>query len=351
MQTRNFNVDVLRVLACLLVMWQHASEFFYIGEGGSVIRNANVYAIAWLNSFSTSAVPMFVLISGYFLLPVQEPTSQFLRKRASRVLYPFIFWCIAYAIYNIFARNDSVPTALLNIAKIPVNYGTEVGHLWFVYMLLGLYLLAPVVSPWLQKCSKRELQMYLCLWVITTLLTYIHKIQPEIWGESYWNNIPTFYYFTGFAGLFVLGHYLRRYGPPPMLLGIVFVALGYFITARVFQSRISFAPTIADLELSWRYGSINVAMLTLGIFTIVSRLKLNFGQSKIGKLLTDISVVSYAMYLSHIMLMIPFFTLITKFTTNVFIVVPTLAVSTFICSYILVKLLKFLPKSKIWLGA
>ena len=138
MQTRNFNVDVLRVLACLLVMWQHASEFFYIGEGGSVIRNANVYAIAWLNSFSTSAVPMFVLISGYFLLPVQEPTSQFLRKRASRVLYPFIFWCIAYAIYNIFARNDSVPTALLNIAKIPVNYGTEVGHLWFVYMLLHI---------------------------------------------------------------------------------------------------------------------------------------------------------------------------------------------------------------------
>lgn len=332
-------------------MWQHASEFFYIGEGGSVLRDANVYVIAWLNSFSTSAVPMFVLISGYFLLPVQEPTFQFLRKRASRVLYPFVFWCVAYAIYNVFMKSDSIATAFLNIAKIPVNYGTELGHLWFVYMLLGLYLLAPVISPWLEKCSKRELQVYLGLWVITTFLTYIHKIQPEIWGESYWNNIPLLYYFTGFVGLFVLGHYLRRYGAPPMIFGIVFVVVGYFITARVFESRISFAPTIADLELSWRYGSVNVAMLTLGIFTIISRLKLNFAQTRIGKTLTDISVVSYAMYLSHIMLMIPLFALITKLTTNVLIVVPTLAITTFACSYILVKVLKFLPKSKIWLGA
>lgn len=53
-------------------------------------------------------------------------------------------------------RGDTLTQALINIAHIPVNFGVEVGHLWYIYMLIGLYLMIPVISPWLSSCSKKK---------------------------------------------------------------------------------------------------------------------------------------------------------------------------------------------------
>ena len=53
-----------------------------------------------------------------------------------RVIYPFIVWCIVYALYYVFKNGDSWQDFFVNILHIPVNFGTEVGHLWFIYMIL-----------------------------------------------------------------------------------------------------------------------------------------------------------------------------------------------------------------------
>ena len=68
-------------------------------------------------------------------------------------------------------------------------------------MLLGLYLLVSILSPWLQVASKRALQGYLGLWAFTSLLGYIHLLFPEILGERFWNPTPMLYYFTGFRAI------------------------------------------------------------------------------------------------------------------------------------------------------
>lgn len=90
-------------------------------------------------------------------------TGAFFKKRFSRIIGPFLFWCVVFAFYFIFYRGDTMADFLTNVAHIPVNFGTEVGHLWYIYMLIGLYLLIPVLSPWVAQCSKKELQTYLGL--------------------------------------------------------------------------------------------------------------------------------------------------------------------------------------------
>lgn len=45
MKNRNFILDLLRVTACYLVIHQHASEFFYIGENGTVVTGDNTFRI------------------------------------------------------------------------------------------------------------------------------------------------------------------------------------------------------------------------------------------------------------------------------------------------------------------
>ncbi len=350
MKERDYSLDVLRVLACLLVIWQHASEFYYIADGQYTVQAASTYTIGWINSLSRLCVPLFVVISGYFLLPTPDTTSTFFRKRFTRVLWPFLFWCVAYAVYYVLYADQSWADCLRHIASIPVNWGVGVGHLWYVYMLIGLYLLVPILSPWLRQCSKRELQGYLALWVVASLVIYVHEIFPAVLGECGWNASPLLYYYTGFAGYLVLGHYLRRYGTPALLPSVVLLVAGYLISVWGFNSRIATCRMALPLELFWDFCSVNVAMMTLGIFGLVKHLNLT-GRGWMGKVVTTTSVISYGIYLAHIMVLNFYHGLFDPLWNEVWIKVPVIALATFFTTIVVVWLLSHLPKARIWLGA
>ena len=263
--TRNVALDLIRVVAIVLVLWQHASEYYYIGDNLSVIH-ANIPLLTWMNSVARICVPLFVMISGYLLLPVSTSTATFFRRRFTRILFPWVFWCVSYAVYFMLRSGDGIATCIASVCRIPLNYGVEVGHLWYIYMLIGVYLLAPIVSPWLRQCGKRELQGYLALWMLTTLLPYLHHAGIALWGEASWNVTPAFYYYTGFGGYFVLGHYLRRYGCPRLSVSMALLVVGYLFTAQTFLYFDSFAKDAVELEVPWDFCSVNVMMMTLGTF-------------------------------------------------------------------------------------
>ena len=81
------------------------------------------------------------------------------------------------------------------------------GVLWFMYVLLGLYILAPVISPWLNLVDKKTLQFYLLLWGVSLMYPWLKpfiQIEESVYG--------VLYDFSGFSGYFVWGYYLRRFG-------------------------------------------------------------------------------------------------------------------------------------------
>src|SRR6476659_10136531 len=96
---RHYGLDVLRVIACYMVIQIHAGEFYYIAPDGTVLPGTDPYWVGWMNSLFRSCVPLFVMISGFFLFPVKD-SSIFYKKRLSRVIIPFIIWCILYAFYQ-----------------------------------------------------------------------------------------------------------------------------------------------------------------------------------------------------------------------------------------------------------
>lgn len=350
-QQRNYQMDILRVLACLLVMWQHASENYYIGPPPDFlpVREYSTYIVGFLSSADRCAVALFVMISGYFLLPMRGTAREFFHKRSVRLVLPFIVWSVAYAVYFMFSRGDSLQQCLTNIAHIPVNFGTDIGHMWYVYMLIGLYLLVPVISPWLQSASKRILQFYLCIWLITSLLPYIHLLFPSVWGECYWNPTPMLYYFTGFGGFFVLGFYFRKFGCPSRLVSALLFIVGWLVTVFVFNSRIQTAESIPSLELSWNECSGNVALMAVGIFGFVNSFHVE-GKGFFGNLLTDIAKKGYAIYLAHVIVETELAKVMVGSFHSVIIEIPIIAISSYILTYIMIKLMSYLPKAKYWLG-
>ena len=88
---RNYAMDFLRAFACLLVIWQHVSEMYYISPEGLPVREPSTYLVGFLTSLCRASVPLFVVASGYFILPMRGEIGDFFRRRASRIAGPFLF--------------------------------------------------------------------------------------------------------------------------------------------------------------------------------------------------------------------------------------------------------------------
>ena len=348
-KTRSNGLDILRVLACYLVIQVHTGEFYYIGEGGTVLSGTSPFWVGILNSVCRASVPLFVMISGFLLLPLKEEMGVFFRKRFTRVAIPFVVWCILYALYWACKGQTNWAQAGINILHIPVNFGVEVGHLWYIYMLIGLYLFAPIISPWIKSASRKNMEFYLVIWAITLCVPYIHLVYPQILGECFWNQTPLLYYFSGFLGYLILGAYIKLYlfekRAWHLPVGILMIIVGYAITAGGFISLLD-STLVSTLELTWGFETINVALMGFGLFLSLKNIRFARTTSFVAKGITDISKISYGIYLAHIMVLNFFYKLLDTMIDPIQIKMPVIALCTFIVSYLIVKLLSFLPKSK-----
>lgn len=348
--SRLFPLDLLRVIACFLVIWQHVIEPYYAYPDQTVIRNQDTSIIGWINSLTPIEVPLFVMISGYFLLPLKTDVSTFFKRRFSRILFPFISWCIIYAVYFMFYRGDSLKECLINISHIPVNFGTEIGHMWFIYMLLGLYLLVPILSPWLMQCSKKQLQAYLWIWLFTTCLPYIHLIYPQILGECFWNPTPLLHYFTGFAGYFVLGYYIRRYGALSIRTASFLLIGGYLLTVLIYQYRLPHVTSMSELEVCWRFCGINIAIMAYSVFSLITHIKWE-GNNRIGHFISRFAALSYAIYFIHMIFIHLYQQMLSETLGRVYLQVPVITLCVFFTAYASTRLLSLYPKARYWLGS
>lgn len=138
---REIWIDWLRVIACFLVMMTHSNEPFYLGgEGSLILTKADAIWMAVLNVLPRASVALFVVASSYLQFPLHYPAGEFFRRRAVRILIPFFIWTVVYAL----VWGEPVQ----NFKDLLLNFNYAAGHLWFVYMLIGLYLIMPILSPW-----------------------------------------------------------------------------------------------------------------------------------------------------------------------------------------------------------
>ena len=328
----------MRVAACFMVILVHATEPFYLGgEGSLILTSTDAFWSAFSDSFARACVAMFVVASSYLQFPLHYSTREFFRRRAVRILIPFIIWSLVYAI----AWGEPVS----NLKDLLLNFNYAAGHLWFVYMLIGIYILMPLLSPWAEKVSKKELQVYLCIWLFTTIIPLIRDwvssdpiavtygptgiprqaIYP-LWGEASWNTYGLFYYMSGFIGYLLLGLYFRRFvgelswkktlsvGLPCWIGGFAIVFGGFL--RRVYETSAGTFPTGGTVdvavywETTWCNDTVGVVLMTIGSVLMFKKITCQGNFYK--KVLLPVSKASYGMYLSHLLVLVPVFGVIRE---------------------------------------
>ncbi len=133
-------------------------------------------------------------------------------------------------------------------------------------------------------------------------------------------------------------------------LGLALIAAGYAITAFGFLHALPTEQVLPKLELTWGFETVNVAMVTLGIFLIFKNIAFDNDASPLKKLIEDISAKSYGIYLAHIMVLNTFYASLNPYFSSAAIKVPLIAVVSFIGTYLVIKCLSYLPKSKFLVG-
>lgn len=277
MKERNYNYDIMRVLACIMIICMHAPM---------PNLNANGIILSTISYFTAPGLCLFFVISGSLLLPIKTDTTTFLKKRLGKVIMPTLFFTILYIILN--CINGEQQNILRTICSIPFSAQGH-GVLWFMYTLIGLYLVAPIISKWLDSASKREVELYLLLWVIT-LCFPILKLFVGI-NEG---NTGVLYYFSGYIGYFILGYYLKKYPESISLKKLIIpdiIAIIAPIAFKVMHIEIDF------YSMFW-YLSIFVALLCTTIYVLISKIKI-----KKGGIVELISNLSFGIYLIHIAVM------------------------------------------------
>lgn len=95
-------LDWLRVIACFMVLVVHASECIYSNDYSfSFPSEVGRWSVCLINGLMRPAVPLFLIASAYLLVPLKTDTSTFFRKRFIRVVLPFAFWLVMYAVLPI----------------------------------------------------------------------------------------------------------------------------------------------------------------------------------------------------------------------------------------------------------
>lgn len=363
-------LDWLRFIACFMVMLVHCIEPFYLGgaEGTYIASRSDALWVTLISSALRPSVPLFVLASSYLLFPVQTDTVSFFKRRGVRVLMPFIVWTLLYIFISPLGSGSS-PDIVAGLKELPFNFVmTSSGHLWFVYMLLGVYLLMPLLSPWVEKVSRKEEKAFLYLWAFTTVLPLLRPVaevvtgSSDLWGECPWNPFGTFYHVSGFIGFLVLGHYVRTYAcevswKRTLAYAVPFWIVGYAVTAggywHFMPQELGFpisAPyeTAVEMETTWNFCTFGVMMQTVAYFLVIS--KITASGWFYERIVLPVSRLSYGMYLMHMFALVPVFAWVNSWGIPTPLVMIISAVLTYVICAVVARLIAFLPKSKYLIG-
>jgi surface polysaccharide O-acyltransferase-like enzyme len=333
-------ISNLRVVALFSVVILHTASpllFLFHKSPPQDWWAANVY-----NALVRFAVPVFVMVTGALLLHKDYDIATFFKKRVSRVVWPFLFWTLVYLAYDWYNGDidfeESTSVGIMQVLHM-LKYGAFY-HLWYVYMLIGLYLVMPVLSKFIRNASENEILYFLIIWLVVMMLDQIYLVRikpPQL----------ELRYFEGYIGYLILGYYLaqkefsaRSLSAKMLLVFVACVALISIATyyCSVYYNAISTIP--------YEPISPTIVLLSGSLLLAFKYSKHQLG-SKLSTVRDFIDKYGYGIYLGHALVLV----LLEKFKISYQLCAPILSIpfTAFICfaiTLLLVYLISKLPFGK-----
>lgn len=331
MAEKNSYVVYLRVIATIFVVLIHASTGFlyHIDTKAFDWNYAN-----WINAATRCSVPIFVMISGALLIPKDENTWLFYKKRIPKLLYPFAFWTIIYLVYYFFryTKFELLSTEkILSICADKILHGAN-AHLWYLYMIIGLYMAIPFIRKIIIQSTQREIEVFLALWMLSMCFM----------SKPLYAAMPKFdlTFFSGYVGYLVFGYYLSiratEFKKNQLLFAAVFILM---VVIGAIGTNILNQHTKKLDTFFYNYVFVTTAIAAGALFLLI---KESTKQGEVPRWVSLVDKYSFGIYLSHIIPLNYLHPLISKYLSTAW-VLPLATISTIMASIVITFVIRKLP--------
>jgi surface polysaccharide O-acyltransferase-like enzyme len=216
------------------------------------------------DSLSRPGVPLFVMLTGWMLLAPDrkdEPIGKFFRRRLGRVILPLVTWSLVA--WGWLAIRDHHPARWAEFGRQFLN-GPVFYHLWYVYVLLGLYLAIPLLRPLAAGAAEPLRRYTLGLWALASSLLPLWYW----WGGFHVGvDVPVVTTYVGYllAGVWLAATPIaQRTRRPLVVLVLATVAWTVLVTARLTDTEPMNVALLA-------YGTPNVLAMSLGWYVLLTQ--------------------------------------------------------------------------------
>jgi surface polysaccharide O-acyltransferase-like enzyme len=260
-------IDLLRLFSVFAVVGLHAAVPVVLGFG-------KISGIDWwsgniIDSSFRWSVPLFVMISGALLLnhKRQESFASFCRKKIMRILIPLLFWSAVYSAMNCLLDFHAHNT--VSIKNIIGNFlvGRPYSHLWYLFMLIGLYVLTPFLRWLLGMLTEHQTAAFTAFLVIAGML---FALFPQ---TNYETGKLFFLWSLQFLGYFVLGGVACKKRLWEKINNKILICF-YCISVAVTAAGCWFLSTTTTLNAGlkfYNYTSPSVVVMAITVFFLAAK--------------------------------------------------------------------------------
>lgn len=284
--------DVIRAFAIYLVVQVHT---LYTPV------HKTIFFLMFKN-FDLLGVPLFVLLSGSLLLGKEEGYRDFFRKRCMKVLLPWLVWTFLYMAYfylfqkqmvneNFFLKYHSEYSALGHFF-----FQTFMSALWFLPMIFGIYLVAPLLRILVKYAQKFDLFYLLALWFIFL------SVLPSVFQNS---NFPIWEPTIimepiQFSGYFLLGFVIIRY----QLLSRLQPWKVFVLSILSFAVSLIKLPYVTNIVSGYMFPGIVFSSVCFfyWMFIVIKQYESRIPK-KVGRIFQLVSGASFGIYIVHAMIL------------------------------------------------
>ena len=339
MKKRFLYLDLLRILAVIAVIIIHVTaEFWYIRPNDTLSWQINNI----FNSLSAWGVPVFIMISGALLLPKEKKIEikDIWFKYIPRMVLILFFWGVFYSLYE----QGSLTLSSLIVAFKYVIAGNAYSHLWYLYMLIGLYVMLPILKIITRSASKIELEYML---IVGILLISLVPMVLQVKQIALLKNTMSMLHmdiFGEFVIYFIMGYYLDKYRISKTNCNHLYIATIVTVIFTVI-STIYFTYNAIEFSVASGITSLASILMAVSIFLLAQNFETKISENvNVAKKITTSASLVFGIYLIHFLVEKELLKLgVHSEMFNAFISVPVVTITIFVISYVLVWILYKVP--------
>ena len=287
--SRTCFLDLLRIVACFLVIVNHTNSSIFLGSSPDHIRWYISLAYFFLCKI---AVPVFFMISGYLMLSKMDTWKKTL-NRFFRILVVLVCGSVLYSLYyNLYVNHNYSATAVLKKA-LSFYKDSPTNAFWYLYAYLAIILMMPFLQKMVQSMTRKDYHIFFLLYGVFFGIFPILKHYSEMVTINSNFNLTIC---SGYVCVLLIGSYFSRFEIKKTRFGffMALITLCAMIGLNVFLTLLEYKKSATGYLFLDNRTFLPIIVESVCVFYMASFLKTS---EKISRVVTFVGSCTFGIYL------------------------------------------------------